>query len=102
MCGNFSSDNCPKYRLMFGCELLGEPAHYHLMLTVMGYVEQQRKCYTLTRLDVGHEKSLDCGMHAPLLAVTPFTDCCSFELKYNLIISESKKETKSGFCFVAK
>lgn len=55
---------------------MGERAHYHLMLTV-GYEEQQRKCYTLTRLDVGHERTLDCGMFLPpmtsFLAVTLWT-----------------------------
>ena len=45
---------------MCGLELLGQKAYYHLMLTV-SYMEQQRKHYTLTRLDVGHEKSLPCG-----------------------------------------
>lgn len=48
--------------------MLGEQAHYHLMLTA-GYMEQQRKRYTLTRLDVGHEKSLDCGMDSPTVTL---------------------------------
>lgn len=82
-------------------ELVWEQAHYHLMLTV-GYVEQQTKRYTLIRLDVSHDKSLDCGKYLPPLTLFPAVDfycsqrsCCPFEIIRNnllCVINQRKKQ----------
>lgn len=55
-------------------------------------------CYTLTRLDVSHEKSLYCGTYSPSLTFflsNHTVDCCLFEIIRNthiVVINQKKKD----------